>query len=455
MANPILNIMPSYSVNDGVTLTFNANLGTNLVRGSKVEIRNQNKSLIATHIYIPSTYDEAASQHIIPSKQALINESVTPSTWNISRAYVVDDVVAYNGATYLCIKNVTGGTPSEDLESWLQISTGTVPLSTISSDFNTAYVDEEQLQYTLATFVDIDMSGSEAVPIGLSNFSNIRSTWTLPNPTVRFNNVSSPIATTSYTVGITYDTLQASSSGKAYNPIESIIWELYKVEDGQEMLIKSSGEVYNSGLQITPTTYQANYTFNQLSNKSTYKIKCSTTSILGMMASATTIDILVDAVTYQVSAFEVESDPCNARIKVVSDIVDVTGGSSVEPSGGEIDLSTPPNSCRWDNGLAFTNNWTARFWAYDLNVANAITPEEAIINMVSKTTGGRIDGYIVQDPNGYRFDLYVYPSGYDGVPSYFQSNVVSHLGTQANPLCIMIGFDYDNSGTYYIQILTS
>ena len=62
---------------------------------------------------------------------------------------------------------------------------------------------------------------------------------------------------------------------------------------------------------------------------------------------------------------------------------------------------------------------------------------------------------MIEDPNGYRFDLYVYPSGYDGVSSYFQSNVVNGLGTQSNPLCILIGFDYDNSGTYYVHILTS
>ena len=455
MANPILNVIPSYSVDDGVTLAFSANLGTNLVRGSKVEIRDQLGTLIATHFYIPTTYEEAASRHIIPSKQALINESIAPSDWSATTTYTIDSVVKHGGATYLCIKQARGTPPNEDTDSWNRVSSGTTPLSILASNFNSVYVDEAQFQYTLFTFVDVDTSSSQTTPIGLSNSSNIRSAWTLPNPTIQFNNVTSPIATTSYTVNITYDTHQTTSVNKVYNPIESVIWELYKVESGEEILIKSSDIVYNSGIQITPTTYQLNYTFNQLSNGSTYKIKCNATSILGMGANGQTIDILVSATTYQISTFSVEEDSCNGRIKIESKLVDVVGNSNKTPQGGEIDLTGQGDYCTWNQGLGFTNNWTARFWAYDLDVASSIVPEQALMHFESSTTNGIIDGYIIQDPNGYRFDLYVYPSGYGGVASYFQSNVVSSLGTQAHPLCILIGFDYDNSGTYYVKILTT
>lgn len=455
MANPILDVVSSYSVSNGTTLTFNANLGTNLVRGSKVEIRTETGALIATHFYIPTTYDEAASRHVIPSKQALINESVAPSTWSASTTYAIDAVVKHGNETYICIKQAQGTPPNEDAESWHRISNGTTPLSVLASNFDSVYVDEAQFQYTLFTFVDIDTSGSQTTPIGLSNSSNIRSAWTLPNPTIQFNNVTSPIATTSYTVNITYDTHQTTSVNKVYNPIESIVWELYKVNGAMETLVKTSDITYNSGTQITSSTYQLNYTFNQLSNGSTYKIKCNATSILGMSASGQTIDILVDATTYQISTFGVEEDSCNGRIKITSKLVDVTGNSNVTPQGGEINLTNQGDYCTWNQGLGFTNNWTARFWAYDLQVADRIVPEQATLHFESSTTGGIIDGYVIQDPNGYRFDLYVYPSGYDGVASYFQSNVVSSLGTQAHPLCIFIGFDYDNSGTYYVKILTT
>ena len=70
MATPILNTVNSYSVSDGVTLTFNANYGTNLVRGSIVTIMDMESNVLAYHIYIPSTYAEAATTHILPSKQA-------------------------------------------------------------------------------------------------------------------------------------------------------------------------------------------------------------------------------------------------------------------------------------------------------------------------------------------------------------------------------------------------
>lgn len=455
MANPILDIVPSYSVDNGVTLTFNANLGTNLVRGSRVEIRDQRQRLIATHIYIPSTYNEASSQHVIPSKQAIINQSTAPNAWSAGTSYVVDDVVAYRGATYLCVKDIQGDTPIDNTEAWLQISNGTTPLSTIGDDFDTTYVNEEQLQYRVATFVDVDTSGTETVPIGLSNNSNARSTWTLPNPIIQFNNISSPIATTSYTINITYDTQQVSGVGKVYNPIESIVWDLYVVEGTNIRMIRSSEVVYNSGIQITPTTYQLNYTFDQLSNGKTYVIACNATSILGMKVEAYSIPILVNATTYQVSAFSVEGDPCNGRIKIVSDIVDVAGQSSKTPENGEINLTNRNDYCIWNQGLGFTNNWTTRIWAYNLNVAEAITTDQAIIHFASSTSGGIIDGYMVEDSSGYRFDLYVYPNGYGGIVNYFQSNVVDNLGTQGNPLCILIGFDYDNSGTYYVRILTS
>ena len=443
MANPILNIVPSYSVSNGVTLTFSANSGTNLVRGSKVEIRDQQQRLIATHIYIPPTYDEASSQHVLPSKQALINESTPPNAWDISTNYVVDDVVEYRGATYLCKMNVQSDTPIDNERAWLRISDGVTPLSTIANNFNATYVDEEQLQYTIATFVDVNTSGTETIPIGLSNNSNVRSTWTLPNPTIQFNNMSSPISTTSYTITITYDTQQVSGVGEVYNPIESIVWDLYMVDGTNINQVKSSGMVYNSGVQITPTIYHLNYTFNGLSNGKTYVVVCSATSILGMKIEAQSIPI------------NVEGDACNGRIKIVSDIVDVAGQSSKSPEDGKIDLTNRNDYCTWNQGLGFTNNWTTRIWAYDLNVADAITTDQAILHCVSSVTGGIIDGYIVETSGGYRFDLYVYPNGYNGVVNYFQSNVVNSLGTQSNPICILIGFDYDNSGTYYVRILTS
>lgn len=454
MATPILNTVPSYDVNNGVTLTFNSNYGTNLIRGSKVTIRDQNQNVLATHIYIPSTLNEASAQHIIPSKQALINESIQPEEYSGSTTYQVDAIVTYGGATYRNIQT-SSGVPPTNAEYWTKLTNNEAILSTIASNFDTAYVNEVQLQFLISVFVDYTVSDYEVTLIGESANSNARGAWILPNPTIVFDTISETISTTSYTIGLTYNTNQITSIGQVYNPPQSMDFTLYKNIDGEWESVQNSGNVYNSGNALSDSSYYANYPFSLLNNGATYKVGVSITSLLGMESVAETTPFTVNATTYQISAFSVNNDSCNGKIDIVSNIIDVAGTSSTEPVDGEIDLTNNGAYCTWNQGLGFTNNWTTRLWGYDFNVADAIEEEKAVVHLQSSVTEGIINGYMVELEDGYRFDLYVYPTGYDGVASYFQSNVVNTLGTEANPLCILIGFDYDTSGTYYVQILTS
>lgn len=452
MATPILDIVPSYSVDNGVTLTFDANYSTNLIRGSKVTIRDQERNILATHIYIPDTYNEASVQHVIPSKQALINESIAPSAYSSGVTYQVDAIVTYNGSTYRCIKLAYNHAPDE-IDYWVKVATDEVILSYVSEDFNTKYVNETQLQFIVTVFVGYMVLDYNITLIGEGGDSNVMSAWLLPQPTIIFDTIPTTIDTTSYVIGLTYDTNQTQSIGRVYNPPQSMTFTLYRYINDVWELVAGEDQIYNSGTPISDTSYYANYSFNSLINGVTYKILVSIKSLLGMNVIAETPSFTVDAITYQISSFDVINDSCNGKVDIVSKIADVIGESDVEAQDGEIDLTN--NTCTWAQGLGFTNNWTSRFWAYNLHIADAIEQRQAIVHYESSSTGGVIDGYMVEDPNGYRFDLYVYASGYDGVVNYYQSNVVNTVGTQSNPICILIGFDYTNSGTYYVRVLTS
>lgn len=452
MATPILDIVPSYSVDNGVTLTFDANYSTNLIRGSKVTIRDQERNILATHIYIPDTYNEASTQHVIPSKQALINESVAPSAYSSGVTYQVDAIVTYNGSTYRCVKLAYNHAPNE-VDYWIKVATGEVILSYVSEDFNTKYVDETQLQFIVTVFVKYTVSDYNITLIGEGENSNVMSAWLLPQPTITFDTIPTTIDTTSYVIGLTYNTNQTQSIGRVYNPPQSMTFSLYRYINDVWEPVAGEDQIYNSGTPISDTSYYANYSFNSLINGVTYKILVSIKSLLGMNVIAETPSFTVDAITYQISSLDVINDSCNGKVDIISKIADVIGESDAEAQDGEIDLTN--NTCTWAQGLGFTNNWTSRFWAYNLHIADAIEQRQAIVHYESSLTGGVIDGYMVEDPNGYRFDLYVYASGYDGVVNYYQSNVVDTVGTQSNPICILIGFDYTNSGTYYVRVLTS
>lgn len=456
MATPILDIVPSYDVDTGVTLTFNSNYGTNLIRGSQVVIRDQNQNVIAKHIYIPNTYNEASTQHIIPSKQALLNESVAPDAWDDAVTYPVDAIVTYGGDTYRCRQATTLGILPTDEEYWTKVATGEAILADTSADFNTKYVNETQLQFLITVFVGYVVAEYVVSFTGESFNSNVRSAWVLPSASVTFDTIPASIDTTSYTIGLTYNTNQVLSVGRVYNPPQSMEFILYRFNNDMWEQVGAKELIYNSGSQISDSSYYANYPVYSLANGNIYKVHVTINSLLGMTTQAETSTFTVDATTYQISSFKVINDSCNGKVDIISEIVDVVGESNVTPSDSELDLTGADAYCTWNRGLGFTNNWTSRFWAYDLHVTDDVNdPTQAIIHYESTVAGGVIDGYMVEDPNGYRFDLFVYPSGYDGVSSYFQSNVVDNVGTQANPLCILIGFDYDNSGTYYVQILTS
>lgn len=453
MTTPILDIVPSYDVSSGVTLDFNSNYGTNLVRGSQVTIRDQNNNILATHIYIPNTYALASTQHIIPSKQALINESVTPSAYSASTTYNIDAVVSYLNKTYICIQQASGIAPTNDAY-WQLLVNGVAPVAYVSDNFETAYVNEKQLQYYVTIFVGYRVVANQVVLSGESGASNTRGAWTLPTPTVTIDNIgeSGSIATTSYTLGINYNTNQVATISKVYNPPQQILLNLYRRVGSNWELFQTSGEIYNSGSQLSDTSYYMNYSFEGMVNGDTYYIELQLQTLLGMSVTTQSNQFTINATTYQISSFSVENDSCNGRVIITSDIVDIYGESSSEPIDGELDI-TNGGYCTWTEGLSFTNNWTMRFWGYDFTVADTIPSDQRVVHLTSAESNGVIDGYFVEVENGYRFDLYVYPIGYDGVTNYYQSNIVSTLGSQTNPLCVLVGFDYDSSGSYYVQIL--
>lgn len=457
MATPTLNIINSYSVDDGVTLTFDANYGTNLVRGSVLTIMDMNDKVLAWHIYIPDTYTTASTTHVLPSKTALLNESVTPNAYNDTTSYVIDDIVAYNGSTYKCVKANTGNAPDTS-DSWVLLGNVVGKFSYVSTNFLTHYINEKQYQYTIQTFVSYQ---SDLTLNGKSGDSNKVSAWVLPTPTIDIDTIgiNNVIETTSYTIGITYSTnIQTSIINQVYNPIKTIEFELQTWKGNEWITYKKSDVLYNSGTLLLDGVYYLNYTFNGMTNGDSYRVVANATSILGMTTSGVSNTFVVNAKTYQLDAFSVDGDSCNGRIEIKSNIINIEGESSTTPQEGEIDLGNE-DWCKWGDGLAFTNNWTARFWVYDITIADEIPSTQYIVRFKSKITNGIIEIYAIQDAsneNNCKLGLYVYPTGYESsVPTYLESNSVPISSvTQANPLCIAVGFDYDNSGSYFIKAIT-
>lgn len=454
MATPTLSTINSYSVSNGVTLTFDANSGTNLVRGSILTILDMDSNILATHIYIPNTYEEAAVTHILPSKMALTNESTTPSAYSSSTSYIIDDIVSYNGATYRCIQNSVGNVPTDN-DYWVWLGNAIGAFSYISSDFATDYTNETQYQYYIQTFVsyedDLTLSGE-------SENSNKRSAWTLPQPTVTIDTIgeNGEINTTSYTIGVTYDTNIATSIiSNVYNPPNFVRFDLYKLDDGDSILYQSSGDVYNGGTMLTPTDYYMNHNFSGMVNGEQYQVKVTVHSLLGMIAIGISNIFTVNADVYEIGAFTTEGDYCNGRIVVQSDIRIIDGRSDVVPENGEIDLTN--STAIWDTGFSFTNNWTIRLWGYDFNVAESVPSEDRILHLSSSTTNGVLDAYMLEDASDntkVKIGIYIYPTGYaNSVVQYYESNSVAKSSiTSSTPLFILIGFDYDNTGAYTVKI---
>ena len=455
MATPTLNTISSYSVDDGVTLTFNANYGTNLVRGSVLTIMDMYDNVLAWHIYIPSTYASASTVHVLPSKQALINESTTPSAYNSSTAYSVDDIVAYQGATYKCVVANTGDLPTSD--SWVLLGNVVGKFSYIDQDFVTDYINEQQYQYNIQTFVSYE---NDLILNGRSGNSNKVSAWALPNPTIIIDTIGTNniINTTSYTIGATYNTnIQTSIINDVYNPPKTVEFELYELTGGEWELIQTSGVVYNGGTMVNEDSYYMNYTFKGMSNGSTYKVAMRITSLLGMVVKGESNAFSIDAVVYQLGAFSVNNDGCSGRIIIKSDIINISGRSEVEPEDGEIDLSGG-DGCTWSEGLSFTNNWTSRIWLYNPMIAPSISSEYAVAHLGSSSTGGVIDIYVLEDNSDtdyVKVGLYIYPVGYEGsVVTYIESNSVPLASiSQSTPLCIAFGFDYNNTGSYFVKAM--
>lgn len=452
MATPILNTVNSYSVSKGVTLSFSANYGTNLVRGSIVTIMDMGSNILASHIYIPSTYAEAATTHILPSKQALINESTTPTAYSSTTTYNIDDVVSYNSATYICINPTIGNLPTDEAY-WMLLGDVVGAFSYISENFSSDYIDEKQYQYYIQTFVSYD---SSLTLLGRSSNSNKRSAWVLPQPTITISDigVDGIIDTTSYTIGVTYNTnMQSSIVNTVYNPPKTVSFNLYQYINNEWEIVQDSGVLYNGGTMINQGEYYMNYSFNGLGDKLQYKVVATITSLLGMEAVGESNVFTVEAQTYELGAFSLENDGCNGRVIITSNIITIEGESDVEPSGGEIDLTN--STAIWQQGFSFTNNWTMRLWGYNFKIADSIPSDDRILHLSSSTTGGVIDAYVLQDGSDntrVKVGLYVYPKGYDDIVEYFESDSVLLADiTSATPLYILIGFDYDNTGSYYIK----
>lgn len=457
MATPTLNVIDSYSVINGVEIDFNANSGTNLVRGSVLTILDMSGNVIAWHIYIPSTYAEAATKHVLPSKTAIINESSTPSAYSASTPYIVDDVVSYNGSTYICINASTGNNPT-DSAYWTLLGNAVGAFSYVVNDFTTNYIDEQQYQYYISTFVNYDNS---LTLVGQSDDSNKRATWTLPQPSISIDTIgtNNVINTTSYTFGITYDTnITTSIIDYVFNPPQVCVFNLYQQIDnfGGRKLVKTSGDVYNGGTVLNNNEYYMNYDFAGMANGNIYLFEVIITSYLGMTSSYISQPFTVEANTYELGAFSVSNDGCNGRIQIKSEIVTIEGESTVEPVDGEIDLTDNAN-VTWRNGVSFTNNWTLRIWGYDFKIAENIPSSDRILHLFSSTTNGIIDAYILEDNSDdtkIKVGLFVYPQGYsNSVVSYFESNSITLSSiSQSTPLFILIGYDYDNTGSYYVKI---
>lgn len=371
MATPYLPNINSYDIDVGTTITYQANNAYTLLYSNKINIYNINDELICSHTYAVNasqgiTTAMVASQHVIPD--------IDDDSWVFA----------------------TGHTKAE-------------------------MVNNQQYFMNIITYTSDDVFGT----------SNKIGFWTLPTPTVDIEIEAQQIPTTSYNVIAKYDTNDAIVNN-APNEVKFYIYY-------GDYLYAESPVIFTSGIIGEGGQYQLNYTFDNLRNGDTYYIVVMVSSLQGML----TYDGLEKnkKITPQIEIIPInvlsaKNNKCDGSIDIKSSLTNIVGeladGSTYESRkvANGVDLQNPTNTnLIYDEGLTFTANYNLSFWATDITYATNINPQSTqyILHLVNTDdNGGIIDVFMLEDDDSTheKAVMCVYPTGYDGVVNYFESNEI-------------------------------
>lgn len=176
-----------------------------------------------------------------------------------------------------------------------------------SSDF----INQQQYYACIQTFTDTN--GTE----GASGYSTAKLFWALPTPSLSINTIPASIDITSYNCVALFDTNITLDIG-ASNIIQQYKFDLYKSTGA---LVQSSGVIVGSGDQIGAShQYNIHYNFINLENLSSYYIVVTTTSMEGMVNSATSTTFTVNTNAPTLGKATVINNSCDGYISITSSL---------------------------------------------------------------------------------------------------------------------------------------
>lgn len=369
MAIPNLPSINSYDVNLGTTITYQANNGYTPVLSSRIYILDVNENLVGSHLYVAQNSAEGATTHVLPA--------IDDISW------VWEEDAIENNKQYIM--------------------------------YIVAYSDEE----------GTSAIGAQSNQIGF---------WTLPQPTLSINLSTiqtTEIDVTSYNVTAIYDTNDATIN----NAPSQYQFSLYNATS--DILISKSKVIYGMGIDNYDGTFQINYTFNGLRDGATYYIIVEVVSLQGMIAqdgldkNKKIKPVLAIAPINVLTAENNCEEGCvELRSSITQILGKMTDGSDPDDYITQDGINLTTSSLVWSGGLSFSANWNFSFWANDFTYAENISAgnEDVIIHLAntSEANGGIIDVYMLKDENDeyQKAVMVVYPMGYDGIASYFESNEV-------------------------------
>ena len=369
MATPNLPSINAFDVNLGTTITYQANNGYVPVLSSRIYILDVNENLVGSHLYVAQNSAEGATIHILPS--------VDDASW------VWEDDEAENNKQYLM--------------------------------YIVAYSDTSGL-----------------TPIGAR--SNQIGFWTFPQPSLSIDlstSETTEIDVTSYNVTATYDTNDAIIN----NAPSQYQFNLYNANS--DILVSKGEIVYGTGIDNYDGTFQINYTFGSLRDGVEYYITAEVVSLQGMVEQdglSKDKKIKPALAIAPINVLSAENNCDEGCVELRSSITQILGemsdGSDPDDYITQDGIDLTEKSLAWISGLSFSSNWNFSFWANDFTYAENINAsnKDVVIHLAntSETNGGIIDVYMLRDENDeyQKAVMIVYPMGYGGVASYFESNEI-------------------------------
>lgn len=268
-----------------------------------------------------------------------------------------------------------------------------------------------QYRVYVDVYTQVDPTGQESAGTSVA-----RPVWCLPTPTLIFTAPPDGGSTTIETSTYTFETLftmydDASLVSSVTNKIQSYQFDLYDGSASASTLVGSSGLLYGTGTPVTGSDieYTLNYTFNGLSNNSSYYVilTITTEQCMGLETQSSSIIVRLGDITF--ASAQVTNNSCNGYIEVKSNITNIAGHTNTSFIVGdeEIDLTNSGDYVIWGYNpatreLEYSVSFPNMNWSVLISARNLI-PSDGSPNNTNDTS------YMLHLSSGYnRNGVYLY-----------------------------------------------